>query len=147
MGIWTKIFKKKEKTDSSYCNHKYRDFHWYINTFYDPDYGLYPYGVKVIAHYVCVKCKDRRNEILMERNLKTSEKAFKCQAELEKKYPDHIRPQLLVEDEIKDMQLVDREYLNQVDKMIHPENYNSNFSNIFEEKMIITPTALASGKR
>lgn len=131
MSIWTKIFKKKEDKGPTPCNHKYKDFHWYTEVSYDEENYSFPYTVAIIAPYVCVKCKERRNEILHEYNFKTKSSAFKCEEKFAKEFPDHIRPLLLIEDEIKDMQLIDREYLDQVDKMIHPEYYDIN---LFDKK-------------
>ena len=127
---WISFFKRKKQKqpEKNICIHKYKDFSWYLNCYEESD-AYYTYQCEVIAPYVCVKCKERRNEILNSYGFRTKNEMWNCAKELEKQFPDHIKPLLIVEDEIKDMQLVDQEYLEKVDMVLHPENYyNDNFA-------------------
>jgi len=108
------------------CAHKYRDFHWYI----EGEYRAHPpsmFSIRIIEPYVCVWCGDRKNQVLQEI---TREGTMASKSEMEKvvkslmdTYGDKIQPRAFVEDEINDMQLVDRDYLRAL-ALIHPEKLN-----------------------
>lgn len=122
-------FKKKtaEKSRQQTCNHKYKDFPWYIViSYYDTKKYTYMndwrYTLKVMAPYVCVKCKHRRDEQLQYYESGKAEQRDAKVAELQRNYPDDIRPAVEVEGMIKDEQLVDREYLRLIDEFYHPED-------------------------
>ena len=103
----------KKKNKPTVCNHKWKDFPWYLHTHHRTEYdGEKVYAVEVYEPYICVKCKERRNECLggFESN---SQKARDEKAkEIKETYPDKIKGRLEVEDMVKDEQLVDRDYLN-----------------------------------
>lgn len=100
------------------CKHKYRDFNWYVDAvFYIDTKQLH---IKIIEPYVCVYCKDRRDVVLEETNVyvKNAEEATKyTEDNYDKRYPDKIKPRVVVEDEINDVILVDREYITLFDKL------------------------------
>ena len=108
------------------CAHKYRDFHWYI----EGEYRAYPhdmFSIRIIEPYVCVWCGDRKNQILQEivreNNMASKSEMVEVAKSLMDTYGDKIRPRAFVEDEINDMQLVDRDYLRAL-ALIHPEKLN-----------------------
>ena len=108
------------------CAHKYRDFHWYI----EGEYRAHPPGrfsIRIIEPYVCVWCGDRKNQVLQEVVREGTMASKSEMAEVTKSlmdtYGDKIRPRAFVEDEINDMQLVDRDYLRAL-ALIHPEKLN-----------------------
>lgn len=108
------------------CAHKYRDFHWYIEGEYRA-HSPSMFSIRIIEPYVCVWCGDRKNQILQEI---TREGTMASKSEMEKvtkslidTYGDKIQPRAFVEDEINDMQLVDRDYLRAL-ALIHPEKLN-----------------------
>lgn len=122
-----RLFKKKADDSPPQCNHKYKDFPWYIKVS-EYETGRYSYDcewkytLKVVAPYVCVKCKHRRDEQLMffeSRSSKTRDAKVK---ELQEQYPEEIRPFLEIEGMIKDEQLVDREYLKLLEEFKYPED-------------------------
>ena len=94
------------------CAHKYRDFHW---------------SIRIIEPYVCVWCGDRKNQVLQEivreGNMASKSEMVEVTKSLMDTYGDKIRPRAFVEDEINDMQLVDRDYLRAL-ALIHPEKLN-----------------------
>lgn len=117
----------KKKNKPQVCNHKYKDFPWYIVTsYYDTDRYEYRhdwrYTLKVMAPYVCIKCKHRRDEMLQYYESNDSDKRDSKVSELQEKYPEDIRPTVEVEGMVKDEQLVDREYLRLIDEFYHPED-------------------------
>ena len=108
------------------CAHKYRDFHWYI----EGEYRAHPPGmfsIRIIEPYVCVWCGDRKNQVLQEivreGNMASKSEMVEVTKSLMDTYGDKIRPRAFVEDEINDMQLVDRDYLRAL-ALIHPEKLN-----------------------
>lgn len=108
------------------CAHKYRDFHWYI----EGEYYAHPsdmFSIRIIEPYVCVWCGDRKNQILQEvvrrGDMASKSEMVEIAKSLMDTYGDKIRPRAFVEDEINDMQLVDRDYLRAL-ALIHPEKLN-----------------------
>ena len=108
------------------CVHKYRDFHWYIEGEYRAR-SPSMFSIRIIEPYVCVWCGDRKNQVLQE---VMREGSMASKSEMEKvtkslidTYGDKIQPRAFVEDEINDMQLVDRDYLRAL-ALIHPEKLN-----------------------
>ena len=101
------------------CSHKYRDFHWYLEGSYD----LHNFSIQVIEPYVCVWCGHRENRSLQTikgRSQTPKTDMIAATRSLLDTYGDRIQPRALVEDEIADMQLVDRDYLRAL-AFIHPE--------------------------
>ena len=104
------------------CSHKYRDFHWYVEgTVYSTNFNM-----KLVEPYVCVWCGHRKNIVLQEFYQECQNPRHEM-VEITKSlidtYGDRIQPRALVEDEINDMQLVDRDYLRAL-AVIHPEKLN-----------------------
>lgn len=93
------------------CNHKWVDFHWYIKTYNDPNSFPYEYVCEILEPYVCIYCKQRRDESLMIKRCKSYKSLKDMVEDLTKQYSDKIKPKVEIEDAIKDMQLVDREFL------------------------------------
>ena len=108
------------------CAHKYRDFHWYIEGEYRA-HSPSMFSIRIIEPYVCVWCGDRKNQVLQEivreGNMASKSEMVEVTKSLMDTYGDKIRPRAFVEDEINDMQLVDRDYLRAL-ALIHPEKLN-----------------------
>lgn len=106
----------KKKSEPKVCNHKWKDFAWY--SLYGCENGKYYF--KIIEPYVCIKCKERRDEQLMCMSFGTSKERDR---ELEK-YHETYKGKLLdiveVMDMVKDEQLVDREYLSLLEQFENP---------------------------
>lgn len=117
MGIFNR--KKKEQIKQRVCNHKWKDFHWYLEATYFKDDG--GFQIKVIEPYVCIYCKERKDVVLREqRTYCTRKEASEICDNWEEKYQEHLKDKALVEDEIHDMILVDKEYLELYNKVINP---------------------------
>jgi hypothetical protein len=101
---------KKKKVKKITCNHKWKDFSWYIIIQKEEKFLNKFYTVRVYEPYVCIHCKERRDEAIFERIFQYNYEVENCVKNLQKKYPQ-IKPIIEVNDEIADFQLVDREYL------------------------------------
>lgn len=91
------------------CNHKWEDFDWYIN--FSVNGKTLEYAI--FEPYVCIHCKERKDVILEGTTSITASSNEAAWSELEKiksRYPK-IKDRAIVEDEINDAQLVDREYI------------------------------------
>ena len=92
------------------CQHKWRDFPWYITSTYNT--SNHYYHVEVIEPYVCVWCGKRQDKTLQHIEHTGSQKECISVIEaLNDTYKDHIRARAFIENDIADMQLVDRDYL------------------------------------
>jgi len=105
------------------CSHKFRDFHWYVEgTAY-----AHHFSMKLIEPYVCVWCGERKNVVLQEfyqeQISNPRQEMVSITKSLIDTYGDRIQPRAMVEDEIHDMQLVDRDYLRAL-ALVHPEKLN-----------------------
>lgn len=96
------------------CLHKYRDYSPYL--IYRANAGTGILSYRIMEPYLCLKCKERKDVCLEE-----GEKFFSNIEEykhiivaLNEQYP-FLRDRAVVEDEINDDMLVDREYLRAVD--------------------------------
>lgn len=113
--------RKKNKNSplpSPPCNHKWKDFPWYIeSTLFDNGKLL----VEIIEPYVCIYCKKQKNIILKKitRSNITRSGANELICELEEKYKDFIKDEAVVNDMINDMILVDREYLRLYEEVVN----------------------------
>lgn len=111
MGFLKK--KKIEETPEPECKHKYRDFPWYLTAVQNHS-GC---TISIIEPYVCVWCGNRRDVVLHElfkdssmyKNL--TKEATSTIKYFEEIYKDQLQPRAVVEDQINDMKLVDRDYL------------------------------------
>ena len=108
------IFKKKspvveEPKEPKECEHKYQDFPWYIEI---SDYG-YGFGktIDVIEPYVCIKCKQRKNENLAHYVCSNKNQSDELLNTILTNYKDKIRSRIEIEDMIHDFIYVDNQYL------------------------------------
>lgn len=104
------------------CKHKWKDFKWYIDVKLDGNYTKYNYGVCIYEPYVCVHCKERKDVELSTQWFPSIEKARGYLTEICEKYEDYLGDKVIIEDEIHDMQLVDREYLDAYEKLVQMRN-------------------------
>ena len=119
MGFWNR--KKKQPAPVEYkCNHKWRDFPWYVSAMYYED--TRKFELKIVEPYVCVHCKERKDVVLHEvtRAGYSWDDALELLEDCDKKYGEYCEPRPIVEDMIHDMQLVDRQYL-EILASLHPE--------------------------
>lgn len=97
------------------CRHHWKDFKWYVEACFTP----WTYGkggqldVKIIEPYVCIHCKERQDKILAQKSYDVSSKkeAAEYVDEYIERFKDHIEDKAIINDQIADFQLVDREYL------------------------------------
>jgi hypothetical protein len=96
------------------CLHKYRDYAPYL--IYRANAGTGILSYKIVEPYLCLKCKERTDVCLEEgeRFFSNIEEYKAILVALKEQYP-FLRDRALVEDEINDDMLVDREYLRAVD--------------------------------
>jgi len=92
------------------CNHKWKDFSWYITIEKEGSFFKETYIVRVYEPYVCIHCKERRDEVIFERIFKYDTDMRNCVKDLQERY-SQIKPIIEVNDEIADFQFVDRHYL------------------------------------
>lgn len=107
------FFKKRETPVRPVCAHKWQDFDWYLEWEKTSDgAGLCIAKYSIIEPYVCIHCKERMDKVLESRKLSqcTSQQADAFLRDVREHYPQ-IKDRPVVEDEIADMQLVDRDYL------------------------------------
>lgn len=110
------MFWKKKKIDTEsavvketpiICNHKWKDFPWYITgTFaYDKSH----WNCKIIEPYVCIYCGQRQDKLLQEydRYNLTMEEADNYLQGVRDEFKDYCKPRAIVEDMINDFKLVD----------------------------------------
>ena len=110
------ISDENEKPKKKECEHKWRDYNWYL----EYEGKSFPNGNKTFNYtiyepYVCIYCH-KRNTVELENGIidirnKTMSDAVR---ELYQKYPK-IKSRALVEDEINDDIYVDREHLKWAD--------------------------------
>ena len=111
------MFKKKQKPNlwikpmkhPSACQHKWKDFKWYIDAKWNSD--CFRGKIRIIEPYVCIFCKERKEIVLLEEGFKSSVSFDKRVKELKIKYDEYLENRVIIEDQINDFQLVDREYL------------------------------------
>ena len=116
MGFWFFGNKKEQEQKPPECNHKWKDFPWYIqSTYYS---GQSSYNITIYEPYVCILCKERK-DIVLSKLSRTNETFEQCleQVEIaEEEYKDHIQPRAVVEDMIHDFQMIDKAYLEAFEK-------------------------------
>lgn len=112
-------FKKKAVIT---CQHKWKDFPWYIQRDVERDYNSTMYLIRVWQPYVCVKCKERRDESLETVKVLTINDRDEYYERMLEDYKDKVLPIAVVEDMVKDEQLVDREYLRLMDEFQNPSS-------------------------
>lgn len=104
------------------CQHKWKDFPWYIQRDVERDYNSTTYLIRVWQPYVCVKCKERRNESLETVRVSTRNDRDRHYERMLEDYKDKVLPIAVVEDMVKDEQLVDREYLRLMEEFQSPSS-------------------------
>lgn len=113
-------FKKniQEPIQPQPCNHKWKDFNWYLDYSYDScnlDY-------RIIEPYVCTICHERKNVVLSNRHIELSSHR-EIKDKLSKLYATFpkLRHEEEVEDEINDFIMVDRQYLAILEALTDPD--------------------------
>jgi len=105
------------------CLHKYKDFPWYVESIcYNYENR---YKITVTEPYVCIHCGNRIDKVLWRfESSGTKKDADKLKETILEKYGDKIADRVVIEDEIADLQLVDREYIKFYDLIksgkLHP---------------------------
>ena len=104
------------------CDHKYKDFDWYSEGRYDVDSKTFT--ATIYEPYVCIHCGDRKDVILDETcrypvSVKEAEAIYE---EFKNIYKDRLKEKAYVEDEIHDMTLVDRSYIDIYMSLHNPSN-------------------------
>jgi hypothetical protein len=97
--------------------HHWQDFPPYIT--YDIDNSYY--DIKIVEPYVCLDCKERKDEVLTQITAKGShcyKEGMNQIQQLKEKYYGFIQDRLIVEDKIKDIINIDSEY-NKYWRLIH----------------------------
>ena len=106
------VFEPDPRTTPVKCDHKWRDFDWYI------EYCTRNNGVDytITEPYLCIHCGERKNVILEKGHIKLDDGDTEASivSELINMYPK-LRMKAIVEDEVHDAALVDREYLRIAD--------------------------------
>lgn len=114
---WLFNRKKKETVlEKKECNHKWKDFPWYMRGEYYN--GYQSCRIQMYEPYVCIKCKKRKDILLNEiKRQNISWKEFQeLVNETEECYKDHVQPTCIVEDQIHDFQMIDKAYLEAFEK-------------------------------
>ena len=93
------------------CNHKYREFPWYKYMTYNTDSNSM--SLVIYKSYVCIHCRKRKDVELYhtDRVDLSWEEALKVSDEYKERYKGKLMDYALVEEQIADFQLIDREYL------------------------------------
>ena len=105
-------FKKKERykePEAEKCRHKWQDFQWILAV----NYTNKILHMRIWEPYVCIYCKERKNITIEEgyyENVSRKE-ADEIIEEIKEKYKDYLEEEAIVEDQINDFQLVDRQWL------------------------------------
>lgn len=108
------------------CSHKYQDFSWYVDGNYD--YNTEFLTVKIYAPYVCIHCGHRKNVLLTEttRSMPTFKEAEEFYEKFQEPFKEKLKHRAFVEEEINDMILVDRQYI-EIYKSLHPERFGEQY--------------------
>lgn len=113
------FFKKKIKQPTA-CNHKWKDFPWF--DVYGRDSLTEQYFFKIMEPYVCIKCKERQDKMLMRFASDSAEERDRMLEECKKKYKGKLLDMPEVEDMVQDEILVDREYLKLLEQFENPND-------------------------
>lgn len=113
-------FFKKKIAPPTVCNHKWKDFPWFDVYGHDSLTGKYFF--RIMEPYVCIKCKERRDKMLMQFTSNSMEERDLTLAEYKKKYKEKLLDMAEVEDMVQDEILVDREYLKLLEQLEKPED-------------------------
>lgn len=113
------FWNKKKKVPKVYCSHAWQDFPWYIEARYDYKNAIL--NIDVIEPYVCIHCKERKDEVLdsfERRDVITQSQALAIKQAFEQRFAQYTAPRCIIEDKILDMQLVDKDYLERVARLV-----------------------------
>lgn len=112
MAFWSKKKKKEpsEPVKIPECDHKWKDFKWYLVMEED---GFGRADIHIIEPYVCIHCK-KRKDVKLQSWYNVSHPKKLCET-ITSNLGDKIEVRAIIEDEINDMTLVDREYLKWAD--------------------------------
>ena len=128
-------FEKKKKkpnpeyvppaTTKSVCCHKYKDFSWYAEATYNRN--TQELVASIYEPYVCIHCGHRKDVELdsVSRWPIDYETAQEVYDKFQEPYLDKLRKKAFVEDEIHDMLLVDRSYI-EIYMRLHEERFKKN---------------------
>lgn len=111
-------WQKPEPKKPPECNHKYKDFPWYMKAVYYSRLGHLE--AHIIEPFVCLLCKKRKDVVLntYSHDEPSHKKAGEWLDNEIESFRDKILPRPVVEDMIADMQLIDQEFLKYYE-MIH----------------------------
>ena len=114
------LFKKKrvEEPKEKECQHKFKDFDWYCEAIYDGT--AEHFEAYIYEPYVCIFCGERKDIELVKAyssNVHSLEEAKNLKKSFEEPYRDRLRDRAFIEDEIQDMILVDRQYIDIYEKL------------------------------
>lgn len=98
------------------CEHKWKGFPLFVDQFYDGSDDEFPWTMRVNTKYVCVKCKDVREELLDTYYYRTEEEMDRAYSEFKRECPDRFQPTFIVNAMVFDEQLLDREYLDVIER-------------------------------
>lgn len=108
------------------CSHIWKPFPWY--EIYDYDDDEYLLKIAIYKPYVCIHCKERKDELLQTATAKCYSYASVkgCHDEYVSRFADKLLPVAVVEEMVADMKLVDREKLRIAEQlgMIDKEEKN-----------------------
>lgn len=93
------------------CSHIWKPFPWY--EIYDYDDDEYLLKIAIYKPYVCIHCKERKDELLQTATAKCYSYASvkECNEKYISRFADKLLPVAVVEEMVADMKLVDREKL------------------------------------
>lgn len=107
------LWRRKKVEEKAVCDHKYKPFPWYIGLTKDHQNSIFTLYVK--QPFVCVKCKHRLDRVLFKSDYNTYETASDARDTFLKKYSEEIQPSVETEAAISEMQLVDKEFLKDLE--------------------------------
>lgn len=99
------------------CRHKYRDFDWYM--LYSFNEQTKEYEIEIYEPYVCILCKHREDRLLEITKGRGYKDFVYEKNQAIQNYPK-LKPVAVVEDEIRDMMMLDPYYLDAYYKL-YPE--------------------------
>ena len=100
------MWKRKKKE----CQHKYKDFDWYIISNYYIDSHILK--VRIMEPYVCIFCGNRIDkELHAYKTVCNREEIDEKVNTFIKPYQSKLKERAFVEDEINDFILVDKDYI------------------------------------
>ena len=108
-------FKKKKEVKARVlppkkCEHKYKDFDWYITSNYYLNTNILK--IEIIEPYVCIFCGNRIDKVLHTyETVCDKDKINKKVKDFIEPYQSKLKERAFIEDEINDFILVDKDYI------------------------------------